>query len=254
MPRALCELVHGGRIDARIDRAAHQHHGMGNIGVLRRLHAGDRRHHRHRRLAHRQHMHVAVQEVQHRDHVVDIVVEVEPAFGERHHAGVGPIGDIDVVVRQQAFHGPAQQRGIVTRHRRHDQQARLRPARPPLEGTLEMQEAAERPLPDRGDVDRDAFAADQGGVDPPFGLAVAAGRALEHLAGRRHGLAELGMGHRIGRILEEQPGRIRQSTGRIERGLAHLVEPVIRPRQHRAMPDHCGRSAAEFPNCHRPGP
>ena len=49
----------------------------GNIGIVIGLHAGNRSHqYRHRGLAHCQHMHVAMQQMQHRDHVVDVVVEI----------------------------------------------------------------------------------------------------------------------------------------------------------------------------------
>ena len=145
----LRELVDRVGIDAGVDRAAHQHHGMRHVRILVGLHQRDRRHHRHRRLAHRDHVHVAAEHVQHGDDVVDVVVEIEAAFRQRHHARVAPIGDVDVVIGQEGLHRAAQQRGVVARHRRHDQQFRLRPARRAREGALEMQQPAERPLPDR---------------------------------------------------------------------------------------------------------
>ena len=85
--------------------------------------------------------------MQHRDHVIDVVVEIEAPFGERHHAGIDPFGDVDVVVRQERLDGAAQQRRVVARHRRDDQQFRLRAPRRMLERALEMQQPAERPLP-----------------------------------------------------------------------------------------------------------
>src|ERR1700760_50748 len=42
----------------------------------------------HRRLAHRDDVHVAAEHVQHLDDVVDVIVEVETAFGQRHHPRV----------------------------------------------------------------------------------------------------------------------------------------------------------------------
>ncbi len=56
------------------------------------------------------------------DQIVDIIVEIERAFGERHVARVGPVGDVDVVTGQHPLHGPAQQRREMARHRRDDQQ------------------------------------------------------------------------------------------------------------------------------------
>ena len=155
------ELVDRVGIDAGVDRPAHQHHGMRNVRILVGLHQGDRRHHRHRGLAHRDHMHVAAEHVQHGDDVIDVVVEIEAAVRHRHHARVGPFGDVDVVIGQEGFHRAAQQRRVVARHRRHDQQLRLRAARRAREGAFEMQKPAERTLPHGGDVHRNVFGADR---------------------------------------------------------------------------------------------
>jgi hypothetical protein len=58
-------------------------------------------------------------------HVGDVVVEVEGADLERHHARVDPVGDVDLVVRSMGAHGVAQQRGVmVSRQRRHHQHGR----------------------------------------------------------------------------------------------------------------------------------
>ena len=179
---ALGELVHAGRVLPRVDRPAHQDHGMRNVGVVLGLHAGDGGEHRHRGLAHRDDVRVAAQQMQHRDQVVDVVVEIEAALRQRHHPRVDPFGDVDVVVGQEGLDRAAQQRRVVARHRRDDEQAWLRPARRVLERALEMQQPAERPLPDRRDTHRNALAADHGGIDVPVRLAVAAGRALEQLA------------------------------------------------------------------------
>ena len=89
------------RIDARVDRPAHQHHGMRNVRILGRLHPRNRRHHRHRRLAYRDHMHVAAEQMQHGNDVIDVVVEVEAAFAERYRARIDPFGDVDVVIGQK---------------------------------------------------------------------------------------------------------------------------------------------------------
>ena len=59
------------------------------------------------------------------DQIIDIVVQIERAFAQRHHLRVPPIGDVDVMPRQHPLHGAAQQRGVVPRHRRYDQQSRL---------------------------------------------------------------------------------------------------------------------------------
>ena len=182
-----------GRIDPGVDRAAHQHHGMRHVRVAVRLHARHRGEHRHRRLTDRDDVHVAAEEMQHRDQVVDVVVEIELAFRHRHHPRVDPFGDVDVVVGQEALHRAAQQRCVVARHRRDDQKLRLRALQRMVERALEMQQAAERPLPDRRDVHRHALGADQRRGDVPLRLAVAPRRALEQFEGGGGGLAEFGM-------------------------------------------------------------
>ena len=58
-------------------------------------------------------------------HIVDVVVEVEFAVGQRHIACIFPVGDIDLVVFEHGFDGVAQQRGVVPRQWRHDQHGGL---------------------------------------------------------------------------------------------------------------------------------
>jgi hypothetical protein len=192
--------------------------------------------------------------MQYRDQVVDVVVEIEAALRHRDHARVHPFGEEHVVIGQKAFDRAAQQRRVMPRHRRNDEQARLRAARRVLEGALEMQEPAERPLPNGGDMYRDVLAADHGRADVPFRLAVAPSRALEQFQARGHGLAEGGVRQGVGRIAIEEPRRVGEGARGIERGLAHFIKPVRRRRVHRAIITRCGRRAAEFTNRHVPGP
>ncbi len=49
------------------------------------------------------------------------VVEIEPSVQQRNVAGVGPVGQVDVVIGQQGFDGAAQQGREMTGQRRHDQ-------------------------------------------------------------------------------------------------------------------------------------
>ena len=81
--------------------------------------------HLHAGLADREHVRAGADASQEMDDVGDIFVEAERAGGERHVAGVVPIGDVDVVVLQQGLDRVAQQRGEMARQRRHDQHARL---------------------------------------------------------------------------------------------------------------------------------
>ena len=57
--------------------------------------------------------------------LIQIVMEIKPAIQDRHVAGIGPVGDIDLVILQKGLHGSAQEGRIVTRHRGHDQHDRF---------------------------------------------------------------------------------------------------------------------------------
>jgi hypothetical protein len=84
-------------------------------------HQRDGGQHRHGGLADRDHVHFGADVADEVLHVGHVVVEVERAGVQRHHAGIGPVGDEDLVVVQQALDGVAQQRRMVARQRRHHQ-------------------------------------------------------------------------------------------------------------------------------------
>ncbi len=196
-------------------------------------------------------MGVAAERVEDGNHVVDIVVEIERALRQRHHARIDPVGNVDVVIGQKGFDRAAQQRRVVARHRRDDQKLRLRTLRRVLERALEAHELAERPFPDGRDIDRHALAADQCRGDAPFRLAVAARRALEQFAGRGDGFAVSRKRQRIDRILEEQSRGIGHGARRVQRRVAHFVEPIEWRRQKNAVfAAWYGRRAAKLTNRH----
>ena len=91
-------------------RISVQRHGRVAVG----LHQRGGGQHRHRRLAHGKHVHVAAEEAEHVAHGVDVVVEVEAAGLDRHVARVLPVGDVDLVVGQEGLDRAAQQRGEVS--------------------------------------------------------------------------------------------------------------------------------------------
>ena len=195
-------------------------------------------------------MHVAAEHLQHLDDVIDIVVEIEAALGERNHARVGPVGDVDFMRRQERLDRAAQQRRVMAGHRRHDQHARMRCAQRPGQLAIEMQQTAERLFPDRADLDRRAHAVDFGGVEAPFGLAVTARGALEQFAGRGDRFAEFGVRPGIQRILKQDLGGVGHGARRVERRVAHFVHPVHRRRERRTAFGHQGRCAAKLTNRH----
>ena len=57
--------------------------------------------------------------------VVNIVMQVERAFRHRHHTGVGPVRDVDVVFLDQFAHGFAQQRRMMAGQGCYQQHHRL---------------------------------------------------------------------------------------------------------------------------------
>ena len=115
-------------------------------------------------------MNVRAEEADELAHVMDVVVEVERPFRDRHHPGIGPVGDEDLVVAEQALDGVAQQRRMVTRQRGDQQHFRLLELGELLVGQvfLEMQQAAKGALDDDFLDDADSFAGDRGVDDVKF--------------------------------------------------------------------------------------
>ena len=106
---------------------------------------------------------------QHLAQVDDVVVEIEGPERQRHHARVGPVGDVDVVMGQERFDRAAKQRRVMARHRRDDQElwltravVKVRPG--------EMEKIAERPRPDNLLEDRIDDAVDVKVVEAKAGL------------------------------------------------------------------------------------
>ena len=120
------------------------------------------------------------------DDVVDIVVEVEIALGQRHLARVDPVGDVHVVVGQQRLDRAAEQGGEMAAHGRHDQNLGVAPRRVPAE----MQELPEWLAQQDLFVDRDGFVADLRRVQPEGRLGIGLGEAGHNLGAGRNRLAE----------------------------------------------------------------
>ena len=118
------EVVDGRGAETRVDRAAHHRHRARRDFAL----GGHQRNggqHRHRGLADRNHVHFGAHVADELLHVGHIVVEVERTRLKRHHARIGPVGDVDLVVLQQRANGFAQQGGMVARQRCHHQHGGL---------------------------------------------------------------------------------------------------------------------------------
>jgi hypothetical protein len=115
--------VDRGRRLARVDRAAHHGQRLRTARILVGAHQRGGGIAGHRRLAHRQHMRAGADMLEERDQIIDIIVEIELA---RPPAApllrIAPVGDVDVMAGQHPLDRAAQQRRIMARHRRDDQQ------------------------------------------------------------------------------------------------------------------------------------
>ena len=108
-------IVHISRVDAGIHRSAHQRHAARLVRIIGHGHITGGHQHRHTGLTHRQHMCVRPQMLHKLNQVIDIIIEVEGTIAERYIAGVAPIGDVDLMIRQKLAHRTTQQRSEVAR-------------------------------------------------------------------------------------------------------------------------------------------
>ena len=227
---ALCHRVDGGGIDARVDGPAHQHHGGRGVGMALGLHARDGGEHGHGGLAHRHHMRVRPHVLEDLDDVVDVVVEVEAALGQRHHARIAPVGDVHLGMRQHRLHRAAQERGVVARHGRDDQElgvisrGRIGPGR---RIALEMDEVAKRARPDSALAHDMLHAVEIDSLQPELGLGVAPCHALEQFGSGRDLLGERRVGERVGGVAPGQARGIGHGAKRRHRRVVHLVQEVV---------------------------
>ena len=219
----LGQLVGHGRRQARVDRRAHEGH-RGRTALLavvghQRGGGQDGR----PGLANRHHMRARAHLAQHLADVVDIVVEVEAPLQEGHVAGVGPLGDEHLVVLQEGLDRAAQQRRIVARQRRRDQDRRLQLGLPGAAQVAhvagEVGQLAPGRRPDLLGAHPHVAAVDLDLVELPVGLAVAPRQVREEVAGRVDAPAHVAFGRRIQRRTPE--------VARSERGPPHRRGGVI---------------------------
>ncbi len=166
--------------------------------------------------------------------MVDIVVKVEAALEQGHVAGVGPVGDVDVVVLQETAHRAAQQGGVVARQGRHDQHGGAAIAAAGggqvlgiLDETLQLDPGR---LPHRLHLDRHGPALNLDRIDAPVRLAVTAGHVGEDVGRGVDLAAQIGAGGRIERRAPEPAGRLGhqvQGFGGVIGGFVQGVEHEI---------------------------
>jgi len=111
-------------------------------------------------------------------HIVNVVVQVERAFRQRYHARVRPVGDVDIVLGQQAAHGIAQQGRVVTGQGGNQQNFGLLQASGFF---FEVNQAAKRFCHDNVFADLDALALDEHGFDVELRFFVVFAKAVHQL-------------------------------------------------------------------------
>ena len=220
------ERIDRGRRLARVDGAAHQGQGARTVGMRVGAHqrgggvAGDRR------LTHRQDVQAGIAVLPDRlaeaHQVIDIVVEVERPFRQRHAARVAPVGDVDVRAPDHPLDGTAQQGREMAGHRRDDQE---------LGATLYPLAAEPLELPERQPQhdlfgDRDFAPVDGRPLESERGLAARRGGMREHLQRGPHHRAAAEIGKRVCRVVEQPRAPARHRARAREHRSLHLVKVV----------------------------
>ncbi len=217
------------------------------IGVYRSTHHGHRQRHclspaGHERnggqrgnggLAHTHDVTVAVDPLQVANkllHIIDVVVEMEVAFGQRHHAGVFPVGDVDLVVFQHGAHGLAQQRGVMSRQRSDHQHHRLalefEQGFAVVREALEAAQLAKRFVDLDPLVNRHANAVDIDGVNAELRFFVVFAEPVHQLISRRDALRHRQLGKRPSRVVVNLGGHTGQFGKRLHEGALRFVNLV----------------------------
>ena len=107
------QVVDRSRAAARVDRAAHHRHAQRRSFAMGR-HQRNCGQHRHGGLAHRDHMAFACTDMSDEFlYIADVVIEVKRTGSEGHHAGIGPVCDVHLVVLQQLLDRVAQQGAVM---------------------------------------------------------------------------------------------------------------------------------------------
>ena len=216
------EIGHVGRCRVGVDRPPDKgQRARLRIGILLRE-IGGRGQRQRRRLADRDDMRVWPEVAHEVREVEGVVLDVELARRDRYVSRVVPVGDIDLAVGYEGLDGRTEERRVMPRHGRHEEDlARLRLA----SRHLEVQEIAERLLHFGADVDEMIAPVVAGQrVDAPVGLGDhALEAAFRHLAPGCHP-ADRGVrkrGHvRVG---AQRAGRGPEPLARVSHGLHQVV-------------------------------
>jgi hypothetical protein len=234
------QIVRLFRVLGGVDGRAHQGHrgGAGRVVVLGHHRGGGE--HRDARLADRHDrdpLTLGAEELTEFNEIVDVVVEVEPPFRQRHVAGVDPVGDVDVMFRQHRLDRAAEQGGEMAGHRRDDQNLGIAAPFRRIGVAAEMQQVAKGFLQHHLLDDGDVATLHLDRLDPELRLAVAAGGVDEHLAGGGHRAGADGGSVGIHWISQRLMAYLRHSAQRRDgcvrdliRVVKHVGPPLVRCR------------------------
>ena len=234
-----CQVVHRGGRSACIDGAAHHGHGDGR-GLAAAGHQRHRSQHRHGGLADADHMAIAINALQVANellYIVDVVVKVKLALGQRHQAGAAPVGDVDLVVLEHGAHGVAQQGGVMAGQRGYDQHHglgfELGQRGRVVRKTLETAQFAKRLVDFDTLMDGHANAVHIDRGDVKFWFFVALAQAIQQVVAGRNTLRERDLAQGRRRVAVQ----LRGGLGKVGKGLhqgalgfVYLVEHGVKLR------------------------
>ena len=228
-------VVDRSRAFAGVDRAAHHGQRQRAAGVFGGGHDRGGGERRDRGLAHRHHvrplsMLILADVLEKADQVIDVVIEIESARGQRHVFRIGPVGDVNHAAFQHALDRAAQQRRVVPAHRRDDQQPR-RVGRQAI--VAEALEIAEGPRDYGRFMDHVVVSIDLDRAQAKRRLAARRCGMCEHFKRRRHHLVRLELGEgilRIGQHVRAERGHCAARAKHRTLNFIHLVEHLHSPR------------------------
>ena len=129
---------------------------------------------------------------------------------------------------QQRLDRTTQQRGVVTRHRRHEKHRRMHLVGRPLE----MDQVAERLMEHGHFPDRHLHAVDLGRGQPEFRLGEAPRRAFDQFGASGDGAPYAGVRSRKKRVLKRSLGSFRHKTQRVPSRLLEIVKLIEQDSPH----------------------
>ena len=168
------------------------------------------------------------------DDVVNVIIEVKGASGQRHHPGIKPVGHIDFVCGKHGPDGVAQQRRMVARERCDNQNGRITLAgrHGVRQDALEFEQATKRF--DRLDTleNRNFNTINQGALEPPGWLVVVFSEAMQEFKPCRVASRHRHVGERAVGVSVELGDRVRPVRERIQQRTLHFTDLI----EHRRIP------------------